>query len=72
MDAGATAELRKWWNERGNIWGHVYNDPGGFWEDGDLGSFKPKSLVDCGNFYILHTDGTTIFKMMKSQEIQKE
>lgn len=76
MTTHQTAELRRWWrdpNKRKNtIWGHVYNDPNDFWDDGELGEFEVVSLVNTVNFYILHTSGMTIFKLDKGDELQKK
>lgn len=66
------ADLRQWWREaKDRIWGYVYADPGGLWDDGDLGCFDVTELVDCGLFYVLHTKGRTIFKLSKSEEKTK-
>ncbi len=72
-----TADLRKWWRQKltdrpETVWGYVHNDPNDFWDDGELGEFEVKSLVDCGNFYILHTAGKTIFKLEKDEEKQRQ
>jgi len=66
-----TAELRKWWREGKKIWGHVYNDPDDFWDNGELGEFEPVIEVDCGQFIVVHTHGKTIFKLDKDEERKK-
>ncbi len=76
MTMHQTAELRRWWRDGRKIkeitiWGHVYNDPNDFWDDGDLGEFEIRELIDCGNFYVLHTTGVTIFKLDKGEERKK-
>jgi hypothetical protein len=62
------AELRRWWRERDSIWGYVYCDPNGIWEDGDLGAFKIVNLIDCGQFFVLSSLGRTVLKLNKQEE----
>lgn len=73
MTTYQTAELRRWWREKhlgrpDTIWGYVHNDPNDFWDDAELGEFDIKELVDCGQFYVLRTNGLTIFKLNKDEE----
>lgn len=70
-----TAELRRWWREgtatRPVICGYVFNDPDAFWDDGDLAVIDVKDLIDSGQFFVLTSEGKTIFKLNKDDELSK-
>jgi hypothetical protein len=64
----STADLRRWSRVDGFIFGYVYNDPDGNYEDGEQATFDDYVLADNGTFYVLKATGPTIFKLSKDDE----
>jgi hypothetical protein len=67
------AELRRWHRETVlgltiRVIGYVYNDPDDTWDDGELAELEVRALADSGNFYILHTFGRKLFRLVKDEE----
>lgn len=63
------AELRDWWRENDTeIMGYVYGDNDSIWNNGDFGVFRINYLFDVGSFFILISDGKTIFRLHPDEE----